>query len=129
MIDAKLSVHFSWKSSEFRFDTVGSGTELTELLGVLGEGHGGAVVVGVHDPGLRVLGPERLQLLLEHGVVVLREVVVRLEAAGGVVVAAVPAGVQSQVRRRAAHRQVPRHHQVRRAGLDQPLLGAAVVYY
>lgn len=100
---------------------------LTELLGVLGEGHGGAVVVGVHDPGLRVLGPERLQLLLEHGVVVLSEVVVRLEAAGGVVVAAVPAGVQGQVRRRAAHRQVPRHHQVRRAGFDQPLLGVAIV--
>lgn len=101
---------------------------LTELLGVLGEGHGGAVVVGVHDPGLRVLEPERLQLLLEHGVVVLREVVVGLEAAGVVVVAAVPAGVQGQVRRRAAHGQVPRHHQVRRAGLDQPLLGRGVVW-
>jgi len=54
--------------------------------------------------------------------VVLREVVVRLEAAGGVVVAAVPARVQGQVRRRAPNGQVPRHHQVRGAGLDQPLL-------
>jgi hypothetical protein len=94
---------------------------LTELLGVLGEGHGGAVVVGVHDPRLRVLGPERPQLPLEHRVVVLREVVVRPEASGGVVVAAVAARVQGQVRRRAAHGQVPRHHQVRGAGLDQPL--------
>jgi hypothetical protein len=102
--------------------SVGSAIVLTELLGVLSEGHGGAVVVGVHDPGLRVLGPQRLQFLLEHGVVVLREVVVRLEAAGGVVVAGVPAGVKGQVSRRAADGQVPGHHQVRRAGLDQPLL-------
>jgi hypothetical protein len=94
---------------------------LTELLGVLGEGHGGAVVVGVHDPRLRVLRPERPQLPLEHRVVVLREVVVRPEASGGVVVAAVAARVQGQVRRRAAHGQVPRHHQVRGAGLDQSL--------
>jgi hypothetical protein len=36
--------------------------------------------------------------------------------------------VQGQVRRRAAHGQVPRHHQVRRAGLDQPLLGRGVVW-
>lgn len=92
---------------------------LTELLGVLGEGHGSAVVVGVHDPGLRVLAAEPLQLLLEHGVVVLREVVVRLEAADGVVVAPVLARVQGQVRRRAADRQVARHHQVPRAGSDQ----------
>lgn len=94
---------------------------LTELLGILGEGHGGAVVVGVHDPGLRVLPAKPLQLLLDHGVVALRELVVRFQAAHGVVVAAVLARMQRQVRRRAAHRQVPRHHQVHRAAFDQPL--------
>ena len=94
---------------------------LTELLGILGEGHGCAVVVGVHDPGLGVLEAKHLQLLLDHGVVALREVVVRFQAADGVVVAPVLAGMQGQVRRRAPHRQVPRHHQVHRAGFDQPL--------
>lgn len=82
----------------------------------------GGVVVGVDDAGVGAAALELVEGDAEHGVVVERDAVVLLEAAGaGVVLAAVLGGVHGERDRDAAGREVPRHDDVARALVEQPL--------
>jgi hypothetical protein len=85
----------------------------------------GRVVVGVDDAGLRAAALQAVERDAEHGVVVERDAVVLLEAAGArVVLGAVLGRVHGERDGDASGGEVARHHDVAGALVQQPLHAA-----